>query len=344
MDKGFTMQRRLLRGVGLAALALGLVASGWGCTRASYRASADREVYGILRQKASRVAGMEKDFTIEPSPSGLQRACPPGAAQQDQAAQQEAAAAEPKVLTLAEALEIAAENSRSYQSQKESVYLSALNLTSVRYRFAAQPFARADGEYFNPGTGPDSVSGGTSFGFSWLLKTGAALSMSLASDFSQFLSGHPARASSSLFNATISQPILQGAGISVTEPLTQAERDVIYQIRDFVRFRRSFFVGVLTDYYRVLEFRKVLDNQQRNYRSLLYARNRAEALSRAGQLPPFQVDQAQQQLLQAQDSVVRAQQSYESSLDNFRVTLGLPPDTDITLDPAGAGQADQREV
>ena len=40
-----------------------------------------------------------------------------------------------KVLTLAEALEIAAENSRDYQRQKESVYLAALDVTLQRYLF-----------------------------------------------------------------------------------------------------------------------------------------------------------------------------------------------------------------
>jgi outer membrane protein TolC len=326
------MHGRVLAGIGALVLGLGVGLSLGGCSAAHYKASADREVYSIVKHKTAIVPGMPKDFTIDQSPDELMRTCPTPPEQQTAAAG--AAEQGPVVISLQKALQIAAYNSRSYQSQKESVYLAALSLTAQRYRFRPHFFGSGSGDYTASGLGDEQeVSGSTDFGFSWLLQTGASLSVDLASDFSRFLTGSPRPASSSFFSATIAQPLLQGAGIAVTEPLTQAERDVVYQIRDFVQFRRAFFVQVLTDYYRVLENLKVLGNQQNNYNSLLYARNRAEALSRAGQLPPFQVDQAQQQLLQAEDSIVRAKQTYESSLDSFRVTLGLAPETDIELDP-----------
>jgi outer membrane protein TolC len=44
------------------------------------------------------------------------------------------------------------------------------------------------------------------------------------------------------------------------------------------------------------------------------------------------VDEAQQNVLRAQDSLVRAQQDYERALDNFKIRLALPTDANIVLD------------
>jgi hypothetical protein len=41
------------------------------------------------------------------------------------------------------------------------------------------------------------------------------------------------------------QPLLQGGGKAVTlEPLTQAERNLLYQVRSYARFRKEFFVSI----------------------------------------------------------------------------------------------------
>ncbi len=49
----------------------------------------------------------------------------------------------------------------------------------------------------------------------------------------------------STLSLDIIQPLLRGAGWAVTlEPLTQAERNLLYAIRDFARFRQQYFVFV----------------------------------------------------------------------------------------------------
>jgi len=52
----------------------------------------------------------------------------------------------------------------------------------------------------------------------------------------------------------------------------------------------------------------------------------------AGRRTRIDVDEAKQNVLRAQDSLVRAQQGYESSLDRFKTKLAIPPDTEIELD------------
>ncbi len=42
------------------------------------------------------------------------------------------------------------------------------------------------------------------------------------------------------------QPFLRGGGRAVTlEPLTQAERNLVYQVRSFAKFRQEFLVAIL---------------------------------------------------------------------------------------------------
>ncbi len=315
----------------VACACLALIA---GCSPQRYRESADGEVYSILATKTQRVPGMAAGFTIEQSNEDVLAGCPRlatpiGAEDTPADAPDEA----PLVISLEKALEIAALNSRDYQTQKEALYLEALSLTLERHDFAPQLTGSADAGYDNTGLGNDEeVSGGADLGLSWLFATGTQVTVGLASGVSQFLTGDPRKAAASMFNLSIAQPLLQGAGVPVNEPLIQAERDVIYEMRDFVRFRRRFFVNILSDYYGVLRERQILENERLNYENLVVARRRAELMADAGKLPEFQVDQTRQDELRAEDRVESAQQSYESRLDEFKTTLGLPAETALVLD------------
>ena len=315
------------------------VAVGAGCSPQYYKDSADREVYGILEAKSARVVGMPEQFSVEQpefdilemrqAPEPSEPGPPPGP---------EGAAEEPEelptvVISLEKALEIAALNSREYQTQKESLYTSALSLTLQRYLFDPQFFGILSGDYDNTDMDDEQVSGSSNFGFSWLLRTGARISVSLQTSLSEFLTGDLRRAASSVFSVSITQPLLQGAGITVLEPLTQAERNVIYQLRTFVRFRRTFFVRILTDYYGVVREAQIVENQRLNYENLKLIQEQAEWLAKAGEQAEFQVDQIRQRVLQAENGWVVARQRYQNALDRFKITLGLRTERDLELDP-----------
>ncbi len=306
-----------------------------GCSRNYYRTSADKEVYGIIEARSRIVPGMVSDFTIEQAVHDVLADCPRAEPPATEDAEPPSNAERPYVLSLARALEVAALNSRRYQTEKENVYRQVLSLTLQRYAFRPQFFGALAGQYDEVDMGESRrVSGDSDFGFSWLLSTGARITAALSTSVSQFVKGDPQRAAASALRITVTQPLLQGAGISVTEGLTQAERDTVYQIRSFVRFRRTFFVSILAAYYRVLEDAQVVENERRNLESLMLLRERAEAMADAGEFSGYQVDQVRQRELEAGDRIVRVQQNYESSLDNFKVTLGLPAETPLILDPA----------
>ena len=51
----------------------------------------------------------------------------------------------------------------------------------------------------------------------------------------------------------IVQPLLNGFGPLVTkEPLRQAERNMIYAVRDFKRYQQDFVIDISSQYYSVL--------------------------------------------------------------------------------------------
>ncbi len=339
------------------------------CTTKYYKNSADKEVYKILDYKGQKVPGMDQSFTIEREPfdplEGVPRRYQPLPSEQaelDQAStktlgseasqtgqaspegQSTEAQEPPAIISLAKALGIAVSNSRNYQSQKEDVYLEALSLTYQRYRWRPifsgvlsglwrkQSYDETtDGETHLVDDWTQSFD--TDFGLSLLLADGASIAVDLGSSFLRHLTGDPRETAASVLTARLIQPLLRGAGRRIAqEQLTQAERNIIYEIRSFSRYRKTFAISIASSYYRVLQQRDIVKNEWNNYQNLTVELERAELMAKAGELPEFQVDQSRQNELRAKDRWVRAMEQYEQALDRFKIDLGLPPDAQVELD------------
>jgi len=113
---------------------------------------------------------------------------------------------------------------------------------------------------------------------------------------------------------------------------TQAERDALYQIRSFNRYRKTFVVSIVDDYYRVLQRRDEVTNADNDYKRRVESKERLEMEAQAGRRNRFEVDQAEQDVLRARDQYVQAQQRYKQQLDEFKISLSVPTDVDIELD------------
>src|SRR5947207_14937506 len=120
-----------------------------------------------------------------------------------------------------------------------------------RFAFAAQFFAA--GQALREWAGPRAPAGrrndwtlSPNVGFSKLFSTGALLLFNFANQTVFNLSGTGrALTSQSTVNLDLVQPLLRGGGRAVTlEPLTQAERNLLYAIRNFARFRKEFYVAI----------------------------------------------------------------------------------------------------
>ena len=293
-----------------------------GCkTSDQFKQEADDEVYSILDEKWSPEHGYKVNYRVAdvtPDPNSLSfdpNWVPTGR------------------LTLADAVAIATARSRDYQSRKESLYRAALDLTLQRHDYVRRWFGSIDGGYTR-GENDESVDSSGQLGFNQLFADGTQISAAIAADWFRYLTGDPDTSLGSVLTASIRHPLLRGSTREVVqENLTQAERNVLYQIRSFSRYRKEFVVTTVSRYLRTLQSLDSVRNAESNYESLQLAYEEAELKAQAGKLPPLEADQTKQRMLQAEDNLARSIRSYQQALDSFKLLLAIPVDADIELDP-----------
>lgn len=164
------------------------------------------------------------------------------------------------VLDLETAVRTALLHSPTYQRNLEELYLSALDVSSERFRFDSQFFGGWQAGYNTTGpfrnnaavprsssvwsTGPSSV-GRRDWAMQKRFATGADLVVGLANDISWQIVGPNTQTSRTLLDFSLVQPLLRQAGRDVVlERLTLAERTLLSNVRAFERYRRAFYVQV----------------------------------------------------------------------------------------------------
>jgi outer membrane protein TolC len=304
----------------LAVCALAGLCTFAGCAPHDYKAEADEQVYRIIDRKWQESFGLKANYRISdtvPSPNDIQI---------------EKAVPVSGILTLPQAVAVATAHNRDYQTQKELLYSMALNLRLTRHQFETRFFGGLGGGYAKDWN-DEVVSTEGSFGFNRLLATGTAISAGVASTWSRVLLGNMQGGWASVLTASVAQPLLRGSDRRVVlENLTQAERDTLYQVRSFNRFRKTFVVSVITQYYQVLKLFDAVKNAEQNYIALEWLYERSEKLANAGRLPKYELGQIRQSMLQASDAQIQAEKEYKLAFDLFKMTLSLPPTADFQLD------------
>ncbi len=306
-----------------------------GCSAKYYKDSADRQVYNILRKKHEMLFGTAEVYEIEQM-AREPMADLPRAERMPFTLPVEVRRGEemPLIISLEKALDIATYNHRDYQSEKEDVYLTALSLTQENHKFSTQ-FNGILSAFYNKDFYKETMTANTGFSVSKMLRSGATVGIDISTEFLRHLTGDPRQTIASVLAVKIIQPLWRGAGRRVAqENLTQAERNVVYAVRSLARYRKTLSVDIASQYYRVLQQRNIVRNEESNYKNLQESRARSEMLAKAGRLPEFQVDQAKQNELSAKDRWVNAVQTYFDQLDRFKITLGLPTDANVELDEA----------
>jgi outer membrane protein TolC len=285
-----------------------------GCNTTSLKKSADREVYKILKTKTEKVKAEEK--------APLKNKSEP---KKDST---------PIHLNLKDALLVAAKNNRDYQSQKESLYLKTLDLTYQRYQYRSK-YTLSGGVSWNK-NGDESVDADLNLNLVKWLADGATATFSLGKDFLKYLTGSKEKSFQTALSFNLLQPLFKGSGRKIAqENLVQAERNIIYQIRSFLRYQRKFSVDTTKKYFSLLETKNSLINYKNNYESSKQTRGRLEMLEKAGREKAVDVDQARQREYAARQSLISAENRYKNSLDQFKIFLGLSPQKDILLDKEG---------
>lgn len=285
----------------------------------TYRSEADDQVYGVLETVAARVGGEAKTFDIQ-RPVDRLRARLENSGEQVH-------------LTLVEALDVAAENSREFQRQKEQLYLAALALTGEHRQFELR-FA-GGGNADVSGVGDDEVDVSLRDDLAGTLNTesGGRIVASFVNTFLRSILRGGGWNSSSILGLTFSQALLRRGGRRIVrEPLTQAERNVVYAMRDFERFRETLAIDVVSTYLAVVQQADNLKNEEANRVRVSRSRQQIFDYQEAGRRSKVEVDRAEQNELAAQDRYNTALARLQSQLDRFKITLGVPTDARIELD------------
>jgi len=321
-----------------------------GCSAASYKGSADEESYGAISEKSDLVPGMTTAVIVDE----MQEFDLAGFEVNnesfdflDNEADSEIGA---NILGLNDALDLAFTHSKDYQTQKELLYLEALALTFDRYRYTPVFSAAGGSDYqwdnrdqfvqdMQTLTGMDDVSteestfSNTSLGASYILKSGGAVALNLTSNFTRFLSGDVSEFGTGALIGSFTQPLIRNFGVDIeTEALMQAERDLLYRLRNFTRFRKSFAVRVASDYYSVLLNRETARNNFAGLNATNLSLEREQAFQAEGLTTLLEVGRLEQSSLQADLRWTSSITRYKRSLDNFKILIGLTAEDNIILD------------
>ncbi len=182
-------------------------------------------------------------------------------------------------VTLKDAIALTHIHSREFQNQLEDVYLQALALTEQRFELGLRFLvgganSGTAGALFNSSYRQNAPIGSRSnqtlssgLGVTQRLATGTQMSIELLNSFTWRLGPDGGNITSLAWSIT--QPLLNQAGRKfVLEALTQAERMLLYEVRNMARFRQTIFTAVATDYLSLQQQAQVIVNQQNNIRLL----------------------------------------------------------------------------
>jgi outer membrane protein TolC len=335
-----TRLRPLLR----AAIALSLcVLVLAGCSPSFFKKSADRETFGILRKKSGFVANAD---------DSLLSITPPGPVTLDSLAQNNKSPEflgkrafiekGARVVSLSDALNYAVHRNRTYLTNKENVYISALGLTQTRQQYGLIFDGGGGGSLsetqvqsgVNNFVRTSTLSSDGNVGVSTLTRFGTQIALDLTTDFTRFFTGGIRNFSDSSLGVTLSQPLLRGAGVlAASEPLRQGERNVLYSIRDFTQYRKNFTVAIASQYYQVLGLREAARNRYTAYQTSQGTMERERALAEANIRTKSGLALIEQTSITYERNWINAIRSYEDALDTFKIALGLPVDEAIVLKP-----------
>lgn len=238
------------------------------------------------------------------------------------------------------AVELALLNSRENQTAIEDVYLAALALTLNRFEFAVQWFGTNSTAFTHFGSGgapgeTNTLSVNSALGFTRNFAAGGQLLVDFANSLVfEYTNGSKQWSSNLTFQFL--QPLLRGAGRKVRlENLTQQERNVLYEVRDFARFRKQFWSGIAVQdggYLDLLLAIQTLRNNQENLKRQEETFRLYNETFLAGRSSPLERDQSFQGVLGARLSVISAEISLQNLLDAYKLKLGIPPRIPVDLD------------
>jgi outer membrane protein TolC len=235
-------------------------------------------------------------------------------------------ATEPRELTLDDCIELGMQKSFEFLNEEESFILQQLATSLERHGYGrlwtSTVSAQTDSDEVNAESATVEMAK--------RLLTGGELRLSASSSGAQATGDDDEYGSS--VSVSIEQPLLRGAGRLVArEELTQSERNLVYAGRDLILFEQQFLIDIVSQYYRLVQQRLQIANQQEKVDRALDLVRRTVAAWSTGSATPIEKLRATLDLSRARNDLSDAQRRYELQLDSFKLSLALPMEQRVEL-------------
>lgn len=285
-----------------------------GCMSRHYVRSADIEGMDIAAEKMAVVRDFRANL-VDPTAAAPEPEPDPGSFEV------------PEVMTVEDALAVARRYAREYKTQEEAYFLAALDLSLTR-RNELKPILSGNLGW----NGTDgyairfSESTALALTLTQKLPTGGQLSVTGSASLATVeFAGDRAQDTTTAGSISISQALIRGAPRWVAfEGLTQAERNVVYAARRFEAFRQDFAIRIADQFYSVVVQKQQRVIFQRQLEASEFSYKLAKAQYRLRRGSQQSVFRAERDYFDAQNDVLDAEQSYKTTLDRFKIRLGLP--------------------
>lgn len=300
------------------------VATAWlaaGCAQAQLRLS-EEETGAVLddlqrRVDAERAAARER---AEPPPSP-DRETPEV----------------PAVVGIEDALRIAHRYNRGLRTDREGLVFSALTLLNARRDVGPRVAGSVASVVRGTERGEDVRSHEAALSLLGLLPTGADVEVTgrAGRDWGRGDGRDGLDRDTSVdgsLTARVSQPLLAGRGAeSAYESLTDAERQALYDVRDFELARQDLSLRVQREYYGIVAQKRVVRNREAILEQFEFLKRRSETLFSVDRVSEVDKFRAAREYLTAQNSLVDAKQELAARLDRFKVLLGIETATTVEV-------------
>lgn len=238
-----------------------------------------------------------------------------------------------RMLTLADALKQGLETGRTYQSAKEMLYLALLDLTLERHFWTPRLFGDVEASFADFGQVRNfdrAMEAVSTVGVEQNLPYGGQVTAQIVNTLARDLGRHVTSGESGSILVQADIPLLRGAGRVAYESRYRAEREVIYAVRAFERFRREFLVDVAASYFRLLSTKQQLVN---GYELVVGTERTTRRSVARVQLELDRPIDGQQTIVNLLTSLIGQESgktNYDLQRDQFKILLGL--DTEVMID------------
>ncbi len=241
-------------------------------------------------------------------------------------------------MSLTDTIAFAMRHARQLQTAKEDLYLAALDLTLERHLWTPQLSSTLSAEFADYGQIRDfdrAMTTVAEVAARQRLPMGGEVTARMLSTLMRDLGEHVTSGETGQFIMDANIPLLRGGGTVAYESRYVAERELIYAVRTFERFRRQFVVQIASTYFDLQQAQASIINAEAAREALALSHQRAQSFQQHDRMAIFEVTRVESSFRAAESNVQDAVEGYESAKDQFKILLGMSVSQPFDVVPQG---------